>query len=143
MTDGRGNVTELHQYQGSGPSGPADVTHYTFTPAGSLKTVTDPLGNVWTYHYNLRQLKESVDDPDSGTRTFTYDAVGQVTSTTDANQAKTSYRYDKIGRKTEMWQETWTAAPSWRLGCTTARATRASSTTASASSPVRAISRST
>ncbi|WP_344350591.1 RHS repeat-associated core domain-containing protein [Catellatospora coxensis] len=104
VTDGRGNVTELHQYQGSGPSGPADVTHYTFTPAGSLKTVTDPLGNVWTYHYNLRQLKESVDDPDSGTRTFTYDAVGQVTSTTDANQAKTSYRYDKIGRKTEMWQ---------------------------------------
>ncbi|MEU7825491.1 RHS repeat-associated core domain-containing protein [Catellatospora sp. NPDC049133] len=102
--DARGKIVELHQYHGATPTGPADVTKYTYTPAGSLSTITDALDNVWRYHYNKRQLRELVEDPDSGDTSYTYDAEGRLTSTTDSRGVKLSYRYDNLDRKTELWQ---------------------------------------
>lgn len=104
VTDARGRTIELRQYHGDSPSGPADVTRYTYTPSGSLETVTDAAGNTWIHHYNQRNLKEWVEDPDSGDLHYTYDAVGNITSTTDARGVVLSYKYDELGRKTEMWQ---------------------------------------
>ncbi|WP_203692971.1 polymorphic toxin-type HINT domain-containing protein [Catellatospora coxensis] len=102
--DARGQMTELHQYHGESPTGPADVTEYTYTPAGQLATLTDPQDNVWRYHYNQRQLQETIENPDSGDTRYVYDDAGQVTSVTDGRDVKVSYRYDALGRKTETWQ---------------------------------------
>ncbi|MFC7242999.1 nucleic acid/nucleotide deaminase domain-containing protein [Catellatospora aurea] len=104
VSGARGQVTELRQYHGDSPSGPADVTHYTYTPSGQLETVTDPSGNKWTYHYNQRGLKEWIEDPDSGETHYTYDAIGNVGSATDERGNTLSYKYDELNRKTEMWQ---------------------------------------
>ncbi|WP_344348619.1 RHS repeat-associated core domain-containing protein [Catellatospora coxensis] len=104
VTNALGQMTELHQYHGSGPSGPADVTRYTYNHGGSLETVTDPLGNVWRYHYNQRGLKTWVEDPDSGDSRYEYDALGQLSYSIDERGNKLSMRYDKIGRKIETWQ---------------------------------------
>jgi RHS repeat-associated protein len=114
--DARGKNTELHQYHGEEPTGPADVTRYTYTPAGSLSTVTDPLGTVWRNHYNQRNLKVLVEDPDAGDSTYTYDKLDRLTSTTDSRNIKLSHRYDAIGRRTQTWQgdlDTGTKLAAW------------------------------
>ncbi|WP_328534757.1 RHS repeat-associated core domain-containing protein [Micromonospora zamorensis] len=103
VVNGRGRTSELHQYRGDSPTGPADVTRYTYTPAGSLETVTDPAGNVWRHHYNQRNLQSLVEDPDAGDSTYEYDALGQLKATTDSRGNKLSYVYDAIGRKLEVW----------------------------------------
>ncbi|WP_406062944.1 RHS repeat-associated core domain-containing protein [Micromonospora sp. NBC_00860] len=103
VVDGRGRTTELRQYKGDSPTGPADTTRYTYTSAGSLESVTDPAGNLWRYHYNQRNLKDLVEDPDTGDSTYQYDALGRLTATTDSRGNKLSYVYDAVGRKTETW----------------------------------------
>jgi len=39
-----------------GNASDADVTTYTYTPAGKQATVADNAGNTWTYGYNLLML---------------------------------------------------------------------------------------
>lgn len=88
-------------HRGTTPSGDYDATTYTYTPAGQLKTVTDPAGNTWTHHYDLRGRETRTDDPDTGTTTRTYDDLDQLTSSTDARGQSLFYNYDPLGRKTE------------------------------------------
>jgi RHS repeat-associated protein len=104
VTDARGRTIELHQYEGSSPTGPADVTHYTYTPTGSLDTITDPAGNIWDYDYNQRNHQTLAKDPDVGDTQYTYNTSGDLTSITDARNIKMSNKYDALGRKTETWQ---------------------------------------
>lgn len=99
--DARGRTTALKQYEGPTPSGPADTTRYTYTPAGQLKTVTDPAGNQWRYDYDQMGRRTSVQDPDQGASISTYDDAGQVLSTTDARNQTLKYSYDALGRKLE------------------------------------------
>ncbi|MGH3646393.1 MAG: hypothetical protein ACRDTM_04335 [Micromonosporaceae bacterium] len=102
IADGRGRTIALRQYHGSTPTGGYDETRYSHTPDGKLATVTDPAGNSWRYHYDLRGLPIQVDDPDRGITKTSYDAAGQVTSTEDARGVKLFYRYDELGRRTEL-----------------------------------------
>ncbi|MFC7245216.1 RHS repeat-associated core domain-containing protein [Catellatospora aurea] len=116
VTDARGQMTELHEYEGASPTGAADVTHYTYTAAGSIDTVTDPLGNRWNFDYNQRNQKILAQDPDSGDTRYTYNASGDVKSTTDARNEKVSHKYDALGRKVETWRGdvgTGTKLSSW------------------------------
>ncbi|MEU8001039.1 RHS repeat-associated core domain-containing protein [Catellatospora sp. NPDC049111] len=116
VTNARGKVTEVRQYEGDSPSGPSDVTRYTYTPAGALETVTDPLNNVWRYEYDQRNLRVRVTDPDSGESRYTYDSAGNNTSVTDSRGIKLSNRYDELNRKTETWQgdlDTGTKLSAW------------------------------
>lgn len=104
VVNSRGLMTELHQYQGNGPTGAADITRYTYNAAGSLASVTDPLGNEWKYWYDQRNLKILTEDPDAGDIGYTYDNTGRQTSITDARGVKISYKFDELGRKVEAWQ---------------------------------------
>ncbi|WJK32836.1 RHS repeat-associated core domain-containing protein [Solwaraspora sp. WMMA2065] len=116
ITDARGQVVELRQYHGAGPSGSFDSTTYTYTPAGQQASVTDPAGNVWTYEYDQRGRKTEAVDPDSGTSTFTYNDHDQLTSTTDGRGVTVSHTYDVLGRKTGTYQgsvETGTKLAEW------------------------------
>ena len=104
VVDARGNITELWQYKGAGPSGPADVTKYGYTATGQQAWMEDALGNRWTNEYDQRGLKTWSVDPDSGKSTYTYDVGGRRTSVTDARQVKVSMKYDALGRVVETWQ---------------------------------------
>ncbi|MFK3978986.1 RHS repeat-associated core domain-containing protein [Micromonospora sp. NPDC050397] len=99
ITNALGQTTELRQYKGDSPTGDFEKTEYTYTPAGQLKTVKDPAGNLWGYEYDQRGRKVRSVDPDAGTTTFAYDDLGQMVSSTNALNATISYTYDPIGRK--------------------------------------------
>ncbi|MFK0180579.1 RHS repeat-associated core domain-containing protein [Streptomyces xanthochromogenes] len=113
ITDGLGRTSQVWQYKtptATGKSGDADVTTYTYTPAGKPDTRTDATGkNHWSYTYDLRGHQTSTTDPDTGTTTLTYDSDGRLATTTDARKQTLSYDYDLIGRKTAAYS---TTAPS-------------------------------
>ncbi|GAB2921081.1 RHS repeat-associated core domain-containing protein [Micromonospora polyrhachis] len=104
VTNAQGKPTAIYYHHGTMPTGPADVTRYTYTPTGLLATVTDPAGNLWRTSYDLRGQKIRTEDPDAGTTVYGYDDLGQVTSTVDARGGTVSHVYDKLGRKTQTWQ---------------------------------------
>jgi RHS repeat-associated protein len=116
ITDARGNTTDLIQYHTGVPTDPSDPatdysdTHYTYTPAQKLATVTDAAGNAWSYGYDLLGEQTSASDPDAGTSSSVYDPAGQLTSVTDARGKQTSTTYDKDGRKTATYDTTGGAA---------------------------------
>ncbi len=98
--DARGNTTSLAQYHAATPTGAADVTNYSHYPAGQLKSMTDPAGNVWTWSYDVLGQLTSTHDPDKGDSTTSYDAGGNLSSATDANGNTLAYTYDTLNRKT-------------------------------------------
>ena len=118
ITDARGNTTDLIQYHTGVPADPSDPasefsdTHYTYTPAKKLATVTDAAGNSWSYGYDLIGDQTSATDPDAGTSTSVYDPAGQLQSVTDARGKQVTTQYDTDGRKTGTYDTTGGAAPS-------------------------------
>lgn len=103
VTDARGHRSEVHQFHGDAPSGPADVSRYVYTPEGRLKSITGPDGSVWEYDQYQNGRERSVVDPDTGRTTYTYDKNGNLTSRADSRGVTLSYVYDKLNRKTEEW----------------------------------------
>ncbi|MFE4637104.1 RHS repeat-associated core domain-containing protein [Streptomyces sp. NPDC056773] len=106
IVDAHGRLVELRQYQGATASGPYDATAYGYTPGGELETVTNPVGQKWSFGYDLRGRKVSETDPSRGTTTYTYDEGDQPTSMTDARGRQLSYTYDALGRKTATYEGT-------------------------------------
>ncbi|MFI1678084.1 RHS repeat domain-containing protein [Streptomyces sp. NPDC020607] len=112
VTDVRDQTTELIQYTNAGRT-KSQSTKYTYTPSGKQKTVTDPTGAKWTYHYDHRDRAVKVDDPDKGTYTTAYDSLDRPTTVTDAAGKALTTGYDALGRKTTLKQgdttrATWT-----------------------------------
>jgi RHS repeat-associated protein len=118
LTDARGNTTDLLQYHSGVPADPTDPasdysdTHYTYTPAKKLASITDAAGNSWSYQYDLLGDQTVATDPDAGRTTNTYDAAGLLLTTADARGKQTTMTYDKDGRKTDTYDTTGGAAPS-------------------------------
>ncbi|MFB6723685.1 RHS repeat domain-containing protein [Kribbella sp. NPDC056345] len=106
ITDLQGRLVELHAYHGNKATGEPDKTSYTYTTAGQLESVTDPLGNVWSYKYDLRGRKIEDRDPDRGLSTYTYNDLDQLVSKTDARKNTLTYEYDALGRQTTVKQGT-------------------------------------
>jgi RHS repeat-associated protein len=104
ISDALGRTTELRQYHGGEPTGAYDATRYGYEPGGQLAAVTDPAGNAWHYHYDLRGRRDRADDPDTGTSTTTYDDLDQVTTSTDSRGRTLAYSYDALGRRTGVYQ---------------------------------------
>ncbi|GIG88595.1 RHS repeat-associated core domain-containing protein [Plantactinospora endophytica] len=102
--DADGRTTELRQYHAATASGGYDATRYTYARDGQLTSVTDAMGNVWRYGYDLRGRKVEEQDPDKGTTRYTYDDADQVLTTTDARGVTLAYAYDPLGRKTGLFE---------------------------------------
>ncbi|MEO3791079.1 RHS repeat-associated core domain-containing protein [Nonomuraea sp. B10E15] len=100
--DAEDRLIELRQYKGATPTGDYESTRYTYDHAGRLATVTDPAGNVWRHHYDMRGREIRTEDPDKGVTTMTYNDADEVVSTTDARGRTLWYVYDELGRKTEL-----------------------------------------
>jgi RHS repeat-associated protein len=103
LFDADGKVTELRQHKNATEF---DTTRYTYTKADQLSTVTDPAGNVWRHHYDLRGREIQVDDPDKGTATMTYDDEDLLLSTTDSRGRTITRTYDPLGRPTATHEGT-------------------------------------
>ncbi|MET8155035.1 RHS repeat-associated core domain-containing protein [Sphaerisporangium sp. NPDC005289] len=107
ITDADGQLVELRQYKGDGPSGDYDSTRYTYTPTGQPATVKDAEGNTWSYHYDLLGRLVQLDDPDKGSSTLAYDdRTDWLRSVTDARGKSLSFTYDALGRKTAEYEGT-------------------------------------
>lgn len=100
--DARGQLTGLTQHTAATATGTGDVTTYTYTPAGQLKTVKNAAGSTWTKTYDIRGRLVKDEDPDKGTSVFTYDATDQQVTSTDARGVKLWTGYDVLDRKVEL-----------------------------------------
>lgn len=113
VTDARGRTIALWQYRtatASGQATDADVTTYTYTPAGNPAARKDAAGNTWSYSYDLRGRQVSAADPDTGTSSMTYDVDSRVATTTDAKNNTLAYTYDVLGRRTGLYTGSVSAA---------------------------------
>jgi len=84
---------------GAGNPLPRPVINYTFNTTGNLSSVTNPLGAVTRYGYDLRNRQTRVTDALGETTTTTLDAVGNVIFVTDALGRRTDFEYDVLNRK--------------------------------------------
>ncbi|WFE27296.1 RHS repeat-associated core domain-containing protein [Solwaraspora sp. WMMD791] len=110
LFDARGRQTVLRQHTGTTPTGTYEQTTYGYDRADRLTTVTDHVGNQWTYTYDLLGRRVGTVDPDAGTSSSTYDNAGQLVTTTDGRGETLWYGYDNLGRRTEMRDDTSTGA---------------------------------
>jgi RHS repeat-associated protein len=127
VTDPNGNTyTNYYDPAGSGrvvrqvapDGGTTQFTYQPFNPTAAnspinITTVTDPLGNVTTYHYSAQSFLEDVTDA-LGQKTV-YSLVSgtnQLSSVTDPLGRVTSYKYDSAGNLTSTTSLDGTAAAS-------------------------------
>ncbi|MGW2517195.1 ricin-type beta-trefoil lectin domain protein [Streptomyces sp. NPDC001617] len=109
---GDGSTTPWKQgTAGAVPAADA-TTHYAYTPAGQVHSVSDSAGNSWSYTYDPLGEKTSQSDPDTGTTTFDkYDVLGNLLQTTDPRGQVLSYAYDWDNRVTAEYSGAWSATP--------------------------------
>ncbi|WP_407566767.1 RHS repeat-associated core domain-containing protein [Polymorphospora sp. A560] len=100
IVDARDNVVELRQYHGATATGGYDATRYTYTRDDEIASITDPAGNVWRRHYDLRGRLVRVEDPDQGTTTSTYDDLDRTVTETDSRGQTVVTVYDALDRVT-------------------------------------------
>ncbi|NJL52131.1 MAG: RHS repeat protein [Hydrococcus sp. SU_1_0] len=82
------------------------TTSYTYTDAGLVDTMTDPLGRVTDYQYDrfgrvIKQI-QAVGTADEATISYEYDAVGNQTAVIDENAHRTEFAYDALNRLTKI-----------------------------------------
>ncbi|GAA2362572.1 RHS repeat-associated core domain-containing protein [Dactylosporangium salmoneum] len=106
LFDVRGKTTELRQFATSNLAGSFTRTTYTYDRLDRLTVTTDPAGNTWTSHYDLRGRVDSSSDPDAGSTTAVYDEADRLTTTTDARGISLTYTYDDLGRRTAVYDGT-------------------------------------
>ncbi|MGX7824617.1 RHS repeat-associated core domain-containing protein [Actinokineospora sp. 24-640] len=110
ITNARGQVVELRKHNTPQPSESFLATRYTYTKAGQLETVTDPMGALWRYGYDLLGRRTTAEDPDTGRATTTYDALDRISTFTDARGSTIAHAYDALGRRTGSFRDSVTGA---------------------------------
>jgi YD repeat-containing protein len=104
-TDVLGRVVEHDVQSNACTSTPSwYATTMTYDPAGRLRNINDPAGNVTSFVYDGLSNKTQVTDPDRGTWTFVYNNNSEGSSypikQTDARGAITYLTYDFLNRIT-------------------------------------------
>jgi len=79
------------------------VWTYKYDPAFTVKTeMTDPLGSVTRYRYDLKRNLTKVIAPDGSVTAYSYDANGNVTAVTNPLGKTTGYTYNSLNLVTSM-----------------------------------------
>jgi|CXWL01.1.fsa_nt_gi RHS repeat-associated protein len=99
-----GNIRSITSVVGAVGGGDDVTTQLTYTAQGLVDLVTDPLGRVTDYDYNLLgrliQLTYAKGTTDQGVQQFEYDAAGNITAFIDENNHRTEFAYDQMDRLT-------------------------------------------
>ncbi|MFI6477123.1 RHS repeat-associated core domain-containing protein [Nonomuraea sp. NPDC050663] len=116
LSNAEGQLVEMRQYKGATPTGTYEATKYTYDKSGRLATVTDPAGNIWRHHYDLRDREIKTEDPDKGVTTRVFNDLDEEVSTTDGRGRTLVHAYDALGRKTATREgsATGTLLAEWR-----------------------------
>lgn len=96
------NVTE--NYLSGGPQNAATnvTTQFAYDPVGNMTSMTNPLGNTFTYSYDALNRMTTSSDPLGYSNHYTYDAVGNLVGMEDPNQNDITYSYDALNRLTTI-----------------------------------------
>lgn len=96
------NVTE--NYLSGGPQNAATnvTTQFAYDPVGNMTSMTNPLGNTFTYSYDALNRMTTSSDPLGYSNHYTYDAVGNLVGMEDPNQNNITYSYDALNRLTTI-----------------------------------------
>ena len=106
VNDALGRTTELRQYTtAAGAAGAYDTTKYGYNGKGQLETVTDPVGDQWSYKYDIRGRQVEANDPDKGRSLSDYNDAGDLIKSTDARGEVLVYTYDALGRKSITYDD--------------------------------------
>jgi RHS repeat-associated protein len=97
-----GNTLSMTRVVGA-VGGTDDLTaRYTYTSLGLTDTVTDPLGHITDYDYDVQgrviQATTAKGTSDEAVQRFEYDTAGNRTATIDENGNRTTYLYDALNR---------------------------------------------
>jgi YD repeat-containing protein len=77
------------------------VTTFTYTTKGQIKTITNPKKEQTTFTYDAKGYLKSITGPVAGaTVSFTYDPFGRVRTVTDPEGYTITSDYDKLDRPT-------------------------------------------
>ena len=89
-----------------------NVSTITYSPAGLISSIADPLGNTWNFQYDSNNRMVQKTDPSNNPVSYTYDPTsGMLTSSTDPNNMVISIAYDYadgISTVTEKDKGVWT-----------------------------------
>lgn len=83
-----------------GVAGAGEQESYEYDGSGNFTKFTDPLGNVYQYHYNSLNQLIKITLPDQSTILATYDDLGRLVSETNQRGFSKSYQYDAVGNRT-------------------------------------------
>ena len=101
-----GNILSTTRVVGSVGGEDDLITSYTYTDAGLVDTMTDPLGRIIDYEYDDtgRLIKEThaVGTIDEASIEYEYDGSGNQTVITDENGNQTKFAYDNKNRVTQI-----------------------------------------
>ncbi|HEY2044386.1 MAG TPA: hypothetical protein VGH11_17055, partial [Jatrophihabitans sp.] len=110
FSDARGQTTELDTLHTPSDFANVDKTRYGYDASGHMTSMTDALGNVWTWKFDVLGQQTFAADPDKGNTQTSYDSAGRVTSTQAATGSVLAYKYDVLDRKVEEHDGTLTGA---------------------------------
>ena len=89
----------------------------TFDAAGNVKTVTDALGRVTNYNYDIFSRVSSTTAPDGGVTQYSYNGQGRLSGVIDPRGLTTTYGYNGFGEVTsENSPETGTTTYTYDIG---------------------------
>ncbi len=74
------------------------VTSYDYDTNDNLVTITDNVGNVFSFTYDSLNRKTKMDDPDLGRWDYVYDQNGNLIVQNDSKNQKITMAYDALNR---------------------------------------------
>jgi YD repeat-containing protein len=98
--DAYGNLVQVRENDGAKDI----ITRYTYDALGRPILLTDALGHIRTWQYDIfghlieASDTHTPDDTTYGVRQYSYDLLGRVSTYKNANEETISYTYDALGR---------------------------------------------